>query len=313
MLYKKKIAIVIPAYNEEGFITKTLNSVPSYVDLIICVDDASKDNTFAEMKILSKKDKRIIILKNDVNKGVGYSVKKGFYKVLKVNVDYIIIAPGDNQCDLNKIKEFISICDRDNYDVCRGNRFLNKKDIHKMPIIRRLGNSFYSFITKFVSGYYSMFDFQSSFSAIKVKKIKELDINSLRDDYLFDNSLWINLNIVNARVKEIPSSVIYENEVSDVNYYKYVKSSIGYFIGAFFLRIYEKYLFNLHPIGVFFIMGSLLFFIGISFGGWIFINALQPHHQPATTATVMLCVVPFILGIQLLLQAIVLDIQNEPK
>ncbi|HEY4694602.1 MAG TPA: glycosyltransferase family 2 protein [Candidatus Nanoarchaeia archaeon] len=311
MLTKKSICLIIPAFNEEGLITKTLQNTPRYVDLVICVDDASHDKTLAQMKIFAKKDKRVLVLSNKINGGVGFSVKRGLTEALKRKADYVVIAAGDNQCDLTKIKDFVTICEEQNYDVCRGNRFLNRKEIRSMPTLRKIGNSLYSFLTKFVSGYYSLFDFQSSFSAIRQEKLKELDLEALRDDYFFDNSLWINLNIVNARVKEIPVPVIYEDEVSDVNYFKFVIASLPFLLGSFLNRIYQKYILILHPVGIFLISGSVLFLFGLGFGIYIFLETRGP--STASTATVMLSVIPFFIGFQLILNAIVFDMQNEPK
>lgn len=311
MLHSKTIGISVPAYNEAGLITDTLKNIPKYVDKIICVNDCSTDDTLAEMRKIAKKDKRVVVISNSKNGGVGYSVKAGIKQLIEAKVDYIVIAPGDNQCDLTKIDEFVTVCEDQQVDVCRGNRFLDRQSLLKMPPHRRIGNAIYSFITKFVSGYYSLFDFQSSFSAIKTSVLKQIPLDRIRNDYLFDNSLWINLNIVNAKVREIPTPAIYGDEVSDINYVQFISSSLGYFIQAFIQRIYEKYLLLFHPTGLFLITGMILISFGLLFGLFIAIDIIGP--KTASTATVMLSIVPFILGFQLLLQAIVLDIQNEPK
>lgn len=311
MIKRKKVGIVIPAYNEEDFILPTLKNVPSYVDFIVCVNDGSSDKTAVKIVTYKKRDKRVIMLNNIKNRGVGFSVKVGIKELFTKNTDYIVIAAGDNQCDLRIINKFVSICEEHNYDVCRGNRFLNQQELFKMPFGRRIGNSIYSFITKFVSGYYSLFDFQSSYSAIRSKKLKEIEINNLRDDYLFDNSLWINLNIVNAKIKEVSIPIMYGNEISNINYFSFIRRSFSYLLGAFLSRIYKKYILILHPVGIFLISGSALFLFGLLYGLYIAFDSIGP--KSATSATVMLSVIPFLTGFQLILQGIVLDIQNEPK
>ena len=83
---------------------------------------------------------------------------------------------------------------------------------------------------------------------------------------------------------------------------------------SLFQRVYYKYfLFSLHPIALFLVSGLLFFLFGLVYGSVIFADALSPGHHAATAATVMLSVVPFIVGFQLLLYALVLDIQNEPR
>lgn len=311
MTLRKTIGLVIPAYNEERFIIKTLENTPEYVDFIFCINDGSQDKTEEEIKSFAKNDKRVVLINNSTNQGVGFSVKRGINEAIKNKVDYVVIAAGDNQCDLSIIKNFIENCENGGFDVCRGNRFLDRKGLKSMPVLRKIGNSIYSFLTKFVSGYYSLFDFQSSFSAIKTEKIKEVDFDALRNDYLFDNSLWINLNIQNAKVKEITIPVIYGDEISDVNYFRFVTKSFPYLFRAFFSRIYQKYILLLHPVGVFLISGLIFFIFGLGFGIFVLIETLGP--ATASTGTVMLAVVPFFIGFQLILNAIVFDIQNEPK
>jgi dolichol-phosphate mannosyltransferase len=311
MLSGKKIGIILPAYNEAGFITKTIKNVPIYVDLIVPVDDGSHDSTFAEIKRLSRTDKRIFPVHKAKNGGIGSAVKAGIPVCLQEKVDYVVLAAGDNQCDLAKISDFIHRCETEKYDVCRGNRFLDQRTIKKMPALRQLGNSIYSFMGKFVSGYYSLFDFLSTFSAVKREVIEKIDLNNIRNDYLYDVSVWINLNIVNARVAEISIPSIYQGEKSNINYLSFITKSFPYLASAWLNRIYLKYILIMHPVGLFYLCGTILFFFGLFFGLFVAITSIGP--RTASTATVMLSVVPFILGFQLLLQAIVLDIQNEPK
>ena len=311
VLKGKSIAIILPAFNESGLITKTLNNVPDYVDLIIPVNDGSTDGTLKEMKKFAKKDPRVQVINKEVNGGIGSAVKMGIPVCIDRRIDYTVLAAGDNQCDLSKIQEFVTICEDENYDVCRGNRFLDKSTLNRMPSHRKFGNAVYSFVTKFVSGYYSLFDFQSAFSAIRTNKLEEIDLHDIRDDYLYDNSVWINLNIVNATIKEIAIPSIYAEEESNINYTRFVSRSFPYFIYAFINRIYQKYILIMHPIGLFFVSGSFLFLFGLLFGSRIALQSIGAN--TASTATVMLSVVPFIVGFELLLQAFVLDIQNEPK
>lgn len=240
MINKKKIAVVIPAYNEEDFIQKTVQEIPKTVDKIVCVDDRSKDNTYFSMLSLAKKDSRIIVLQTDKNGGIGHAVRTGMARVLN-NVDYVAVLPGDNQCDAGLIVEFVKMCEDQGLGCVKGNRFMNGNDTSTMPKNRKIGNIIYSFLTKIVSGYYSIFDSQHGFCVIRAEILRKTTIDPIRKDYLFDNSLWILLNSVNSRVGEMASPVRYQGEVSDVKYLKFIKSSLGYFLTAFFWRINKKY------------------------------------------------------------------------
>ncbi len=310
MIKKDSIALLLPAYNEANFIGLTIKAVPSYVDHIIVINDGSTDNTAQVVKKIQSKNPKVTLL-NKPNGGVGSALKTGLKHLATIKPTYTVIAAGDNQCDLTVIQKFVNLCQTHGFDVCRGNRFLDNDNLQNMPALRRIGNAVYSFITKIVSGYYSLFDFQSSYSAIKTSVLLKINPAKLRDDYLWDNSLWINLNIVGAVIKEIPIPSKYAGEVSNINYFTFISHSLSYLFSAFLDRIYQKYILILHPIGVFFVGGLFLFLFGLVFGVWVAYNVIGP--PTASTATVMLSVVPVITGFQLLLQAIVLDIQNEPK
>ena len=118
--------------------------------------------------------------------------------------------------------------------------------------------------------------------------------------------------LVNGKVKEIAVPAKYENERSSIKLLNYIFRTTKALIKIFFKRIYYKYfLFSLHPIIIFVGVGSILFIFGIIWGFLIINESAQG--RVSTTATVMLSVLPLILGFQLLLQSIVMDIQNEPK
>jgi len=240
MINNKKVAVIVPAYNEEDFITKTVIEIPETIDLIVCVDDRSKDKTYYVMLGLAKKDNRVIVLQTDKNGGIGHAVRTGYARVLN-SVDYVAVLPGDNQCDARLITEFVKKCEADGLDCVKGNRFMNGNDTSTMPKNRKVGNILYSLLTRVVSGYYSIFDSQHGFCVIKTEILRRTTIEPIRKDYLFDNSLWIILNSANAKVGEMPSPVRYQGEVSDVKYLKFIKASLGYFLEAFFWRITKKY------------------------------------------------------------------------
>ena len=104
-MYKKnRIAVVIPVYNEEKLISKTVTTIPDYVDKIIVVDDKSKDNTLNIIKTFDKKfQKKLLILKHDKNQGVGESIKSGYKKSLELGMDITAVMAGDAQMDPDQL------------------------------------------------------------------------------------------------------------------------------------------------------------------------------------------------------------------
>jgi glycosyltransferase involved in cell wall biosynthesis len=314
-MYKNnKISVTIPCLNEEDFIGKTLDSVPKFVDRIYVVDDGSTDGTRKVIKKYAKRDKRIKPLINDKNMGNGYSVVRGFKESVSQGFQICCIVAGDNQCRQEYLESLVSEVVEDHCDYAKANRFANTQELKQMPAFRKFGNVFMSFINKFATGYYSIFDPLNSYSAIRVSTLAKMDLDSVSHRYDFENSFLLHMYLVNGRVKDVPVPARYEGETSDIKLFSYTAKTTKTLFASFFKRIYYKYvLFSLHPIALLMFSGSLLFLFGLIYGLVIFVNSLQPDHIPATTATVMLSVVPFIVGFELLINAFVLDIQNEPK
>jgi glycosyltransferase involved in cell wall biosynthesis len=313
-MYKgKRISMSIPCLNEEKLIGKTLAAVPDFVDKIFVVDDGSTDETSQVVEELAKADERIELLRNDQNMGNGYSVVRGFRESIRGDYDINCIVAGDNQCRQEYLADLVEEVASDACDYAKANRFSSTRDLN-MPPFRKFGNIVMSFVNKFATGYYSIFDPLNSYSATKVSTLKRLDLDSISHRYDFENSYLFHLYLAGARVKDVAVPARYEDEVSTIKLRSYIPATSKTLLTCTVKRFFYKYfLLSLHPIALFLVSGFLFFGFGLVYGLYIFVQSLNVGHTPATTATVMLSVVPFIVGFQLLLYALVLDIQNEPK
>ena len=111
------ISVIIPVYNVEDYLYVCLNSIlkQSYGDFeIICIDDASTDSSFEILEYFSKKDSRVKILKNDLNKGSGYSRNKALDMA---NGKYIFFLDGDDWIDKETFEFLFNQCEKDDLDV----------------------------------------------------------------------------------------------------------------------------------------------------------------------------------------------------
>lgn len=311
-MYKgKKIAIVIPAYNEEKFVSKVIRDIPSFVDIIVVIDDASQDSTYQFVKNVG--DSRVILLRNEVNQGVGGATIKGYQKALEMESDIIIKVDGDGQMPLDRLPNLLDAIVEDGYDYAKGNRFLDDNALMQMPKNRLVGNILLTFFTKMASGYWHIFDSQNGYTAIDAHTLKVIDLDRIHKCYFFENDMLVQLNIHDCKVKDIPMPAIYGQEKSGIRITSILIAFLRLLLQRFLYRVYQKYVLrDFSPIALFLGMGSLLLGWGVGFGIYHWIKSILTHVQ-ASTGTVMLAVLPLILGFQLVLEAIVLDIHETPR
>ena len=310
MYRKNKIAVVVPAYNEERFICKVLDTIPAYVDRIIVVDDKSTDNTYKVAE--SHADNRTLLIKHHQNKGVGGAIITGHKKAIELDADISVVIAGDGQMDPQYLSKLLDAIIHEGYDYAKGNRFLDRGSREGMPNLRIMGNILLTFLTKLSSGYWNIFDPQNGYTAIRVSVLEKLDLGDISKGYEFENDMLVHLNIGNFRVKDVSIPARYGTEKSDIKVHIFIPRTSIILTKRFFRRIKEKYILrNFHPIGLLLASGLILFLWGILFGFYVWYVSLGLPE--ASTGTVMLSVLPLLLGFQLLLGAFILDIIETPK
>jgi len=312
MPYKgNKIGVVIPAYNEEKQISKVINTVPDYVDKIIVVDDCSEDKTYEIVKSYQKElNDKLILIKHKKNKGVGGAIKTGYKKALDLDMDIIAVMAGDAQMDPDQLPKLLDPIIEGKADYTKGNRLEHTEKLN-MPGIRRFGNSILTLLTKIASGYWGIIDPQNGYTAISKKTLKEMEINHIYDGYGYPNDILIELNIRNAKVKDVEMPPVYLGQKSGIKIGRYALRLSWLLLKGFFRRINKKYGgLHFHPLWLFYMGGIFLFLLGLFFAGLVLYfrissGAISPN-------TVLLTVLLLIMGFQSLLFAMFFDMQmNE--
>ena len=310
-MYKSQcIAVVVPAHNESPHIAGVIAAIPDYVDHLIVVDDCSTDDTSA---IVSGHElSKLASMKTPVNQGVGGATLLGYQKAIELGCDIAVKMDGDGQMSaahLHLLLEAII----DGYDYAKGNRFLAGETLRQMPRHRLFGNIVLTFLNKITSGYWNVFDPQNGYTAIKVDVLRRIDVKRIHRRYFFENDMLIALNFQNARVLDVAIPAHYGGEKSELNPFKAGITFPLLFIPRFWKRIYQKYVLrDFSPIALFLFIGLILFVWGVGFGAYHWILSIHTG-KITSTGTVMVAVLPLMLGFQLILQAIVLDIQETPK
>lgn len=311
-MYKEHVVTVaVPAYNEERLITQVIETMPDFVDQIVVVDDCSTDSTYDTVK--NFKDKRTILMKTGQNRGVGGATVLGYKKALELGSDIVVKMDGDAQMRSEYLGQLLDPLIEEGYSYTKGNRFLLPEFLVQMPRGRLLGNVALTFMTKLASGYWHIFDPQNGFTAIKSDALKRLNLAELHQRFFFENDMLFQLNLQSARVKDVPIPSKYGEEVSSLSLVRVALTFPFLLLKRFTSRIISKYILrDFSPIALFLIAGTLLVAWGIGFGAYAWIRSAVTDDL-TSTGTVMVSVLPLILGFQLLLQAIVLDIAETPK
>lgn len=312
-MYKEnRIAVVIPAFNEEKYIAEVLQTLPNFVDSIILVDDCSTDDTCNVATNVG--DPRLKLIKLPENQGAGHAMIVGYREALEVKSDIIVKMDGDGQMHPDYIQELLDEIIDGQYDYSKGNRFMGWNSLEQMPRNRVFGNFVLTFLTKLASGYWQIFDVENGYTAIRASALEKINLDQIATDHFFINDMLVHLNIENSRVKDVAMPSIYGTKQSTIVMWRAILLFPIMLVRRFFFRIFRKYvIFNFHPISLFLFSGLLLFGFGFLIGLYLLGRNIFSGGGATPTGLVMISVVPLFLGFQLLLQAIVLDIQETPK
>jgi glycosyltransferase involved in cell wall biosynthesis len=312
MYRNKKIAVSIPAYNEEKLIEATIKSVPDYVDFIVPVNDASKDRTWEIVKAIQSP--RVHPVNALENGGVGASILAAHKQAIELGADIMVVMAGDNQMDPTEMPKLLDQMIDHDYDYVKGNRFIHARELKKMPLYRLLGNIFMSIMIKLASGYWSVSDPLNGYTALKADTFKSLNLDNIQKRYDFELSMLNELSFNDAKVKDVFIPAVYKNEKSTINSglnkgteIRALKAIVKGFLRRIFIK---NTLLNLSPVAIFYIVGTVLFVFGLISSVALAIYSIGERSPSAATA--VLVVPSLIVGIQLLLQAVLVDIQNEP-
>jgi dolichol-phosphate mannosyltransferase len=305
------IAVVIPAYRAAEHIEQVLLGIPAFVRHIIVVEDCGPDNT-AEI-VAGWPDPRVQLVRHSTNQGVGGAMFTGYDRAIEIGAEIIVKMDSDDQMDPRYLLPLIEPIIAGEADYTKGNRFLRARELHAMPVQRRIGNVGLSFLTKLASGHWGVFDPANGYTAIHASALPLLDRNNIDRRYFYESSMLIELGIARACVVDVDMPAIYGDEVSSLNEWRTLRDFPVRLIRGFTRRLWVRYFVqDFSAFSAYLVFGLLLSVFGAIWGlaHWIRSSQLD---VVTPTGTVMIAVLPIMLGIQLLLQATTLDIQNSPR
>ncbi|MDL5360621.1 glycosyltransferase family 2 protein [Halalkalicoccus sp. NIPERK01] len=282
-MYKgKKIGVVVPAYEEEGFVGGVIETVPSFVDRVYVIDDGSTDGTWREIREAARREndahtramtsggtavfeRPVVPLRNEKNRGVGGSIKHGYARALQDDIDVVAVMNGDGQMDPAILDRIVDPVVEGRADFAKGNRLLFREFREGMSRWRFFGNSILTLLTKVASGYWKTMDPQNGYTAISAETLETIEYERLYEDYGFCNDMLIALNVRGMRVADVAMPARYGDERSTIVYSRFVPRLSKLLAHRFLWRLKVKYLvFDFHPFVLLYGLGALASALGLA-------------------------------------------------
>src|SRR5215216_5477444 len=309
---KHSIVAVIPCYRVEREIQSVLQEIPPYIKHIIVVDDASPDSTRDLVTASAKIDPRILLMRHPANLGVGGAMITGYKKALELGAQIVVKIDGDGQMNVEHLPRLLQPLMDGKADYTKGNRFRDFKSLQKMPFIRRVGNMGLAFLAKAATGYWHTFDPTNGFNAVRSEVLAQIPLEKIDRSYYFETSMLANLYLIGAVVKDIPMPARYQGEVSSLLVHRILFEFPSRLIATFIRRLVLKnFIYDFSMGSIYLLTGLPLLIFGLVFGIYKWIQYASVG-IPAPTGTVMITTLSVLLGIQLLLSAIEIDLRSVP-
>lgn len=237
----------------------------------------------------------------------------GFQKALESHCEIVVKMDGDGQMDPAHIVDIVHPIASGLCDFTKGNRFIHVESLRSMPFARWIGNVGLTFLTKFASGQWRLSDPTNGYLSIHREALSLLNLRQLSRGYFFETSLLIQLNIIRAVAFDIPIPARYAGERSSLSVTRAFFGFPPRLLWGFMNRLLWRYCFyDVNATTFCLIIGGIMTICGASFGAYRWIEgSLTGQFQSA--GVVALSLLPTIVGLQLLLQALVLDVVDTPQ
>ena len=246
-----KVAVVVPAHNEERLIGRTIWPVPEVVDTIYVVDDGSRDRTAEVVRHYAENDSRICLIQHRINRGVGAAIITGYHRAYMDGHDTFVVVGGDAQMDWLDLKELLKPIANGKADYTKGNRFMYGGSSgspgnawREMPVRRIFGNVTLSILTKFASGYYHINDSQMGYTSMHRQVFPRVNWMKARQGYGYPAEWLMRFHSLGVRVADVPVRAIYlKNEKqTQIRVGQFMLYMLGIIVKGGLERVNREYL-----------------------------------------------------------------------
>jgi glycosyltransferase involved in cell wall biosynthesis len=237
MLNRKKVVVVLPAYNAESTLKATYDEIDhQVVDQVILVDDCSTDNTVGVAKELG-----LMVLEHDNNRGYGGNQKTCYKTAIDQGADIVIMLHPDYQYTPLLVTAMASMIAYEVYDFVLASRIIGPGAVKQggMPVWKYFANRLLTAFENLMIGY-KLSEYHSGYRAFSGKLLKSLKLDLLSDDFVFDNQMIA--QIVNAKysIGEISCPTRYDEDSSSINFRRSVKYGFGVLKTSIQLRLHKS-------------------------------------------------------------------------
>ena len=209
-----RVIVVVPAWGEAPRIGRVLRAMPSWVDRVVVVDDASRDGTGEVARNVG--DPRVEIVRHARNRGVGAAIVTGYRAALRGEGgprDALVVMAGDGQMAPEDLPAVVEPVAQGRADYVKGDRFRHAQGVGRMPVGRRLGGRVFSWATSLAIGV-PVHDSQCGYTALARGACARLDLDALWPRYGYPNDLLSQVALRGLRIAEVPVRAVYADEVS---------------------------------------------------------------------------------------------------
>lgn len=303
------IAAVIPCYKVKQHILALIAKIGPEVSAIYCIDDACPDHSGKYIQE-AVSDPRVRVIFHAENQGVGGAVLTGFKQAEADGNRVAVKLDGDGQMDPAILSKFTNVILQGHADYTKGNRFYNPAHLRSMPRGRLVGNAILSFVSKFSTGYWNVFDPTNGYLALDLRLLKHMDIEKIDRRYFFETDLLFRAGIAKAKVLDIPMQALYDDEVSNLHFSKEATRFMRGHLRNFFKRIgYNYFLRDFSVASLELLVGLAALLFGLIYG----IIKMGGSAEAQSAGVVMLAALPLLTGVILLVSFLNYDIQQTPQ
>lgn len=236
MILGKKLAVVLPAYNAVKTLEKTYSEIPlDIVDIVILVDDASKDNTRQLGEKLGIKH----VISHETNRGYGGNQKTCYRTALELGADIVVMLHPDYQYTPKLLRGMASMIAEEVYPVAFGSRILGNGSLKGgMPLYKYVANRMLTLFQNIMLGQ-KLSEYHTGYRAFDARVLRGIQYEVNSDDFVFDNEMIAQIFMAGFEIGELTCPTRYFEEASSINFSRSVKYGMGVLRVCFQYRLHK--------------------------------------------------------------------------